>query len=218
MPKDELENLELTQSQFTNSIIRAQKQLEGRHFGIRKHLFDYDSVIDKQRHSIYKRRDHVLSVLHDIVHQTDTESEDITLVQTIIDMIAPTIQQFIIQQQSLNIDADKIFETLQKEFNLTVDREHIAKSDYTHIVGHISEHLISKLMEAKGLVGITHLTRILSQIYIGMIDKYRVNHIDDMQYLREKVGLMGYAQLDPLVIYKKESFAKYKSLNMLINQ
>lgn len=44
------------------------------------------------------------------------------------------------------------------------------------------------------------------------MDKNRVEHIDDMQYLREKVGLMGYAQLDPLVIYKKESYDKYQAL------
>jgi preprotein translocase subunit SecA len=51
-----------------------------------------------------------------------------------------------------------------------------------------------------------------------MIDKNWVEHIDEMQYLREKVGLVGYAQLDPLVIYKKESYDKYQSLNKIINQ
>jgi preprotein translocase subunit SecA len=51
-----------------------------------------------------------------------------------------------------------------------------------------------------------------------MIDKHRVAHIDEMQYLREQVGLMGYAQLDPLVIYKKESYEKYQALNKVINQ
>ncbi|MBU0626160.1 hypothetical protein KKG31_07905 [Patescibacteria group bacterium] len=58
--KNDLENLELTQNQFTSSIIRAQKQIEGRHFGIRKHLFDYDSVINKQRQAIYLKRDEIL--------------------------------------------------------------------------------------------------------------------------------------------------------------
>ena len=59
--KSGLEDLELSQKQFTNSIIRAQKQMEGRHFGIRKHLFDYDSVINKQRQAIYKKRDDILA-------------------------------------------------------------------------------------------------------------------------------------------------------------
>ena len=51
---------ELTQKQFTSSIIRAQKQMEARNFSIRKHLFDYDSVIDKQRKRIYNKRDEIL--------------------------------------------------------------------------------------------------------------------------------------------------------------
>jgi len=58
--KTELETLELTQKQFTNSIIRSQKQMEGWHFGTRKHLFDYDSVINKQKQAIYKKRDDIL--------------------------------------------------------------------------------------------------------------------------------------------------------------
>ena len=58
--KDELEATAFTQKQFTNSIIRAQKQMEGWHFGTRKHLFDYDSVINKQRTRIYAKRDEIL--------------------------------------------------------------------------------------------------------------------------------------------------------------
>ncbi|MFZ5341587.1 MAG: hypothetical protein ACOZBL_03395 [Patescibacteria group bacterium] len=61
LPNDELETIELTQSQFTSSIERAQKQMEGWYFGIRKHLFEYDSVINKQRQRIYQKRDEILS-------------------------------------------------------------------------------------------------------------------------------------------------------------
>jgi preprotein translocase subunit SecA len=60
LSKQDLEQLELTQKQFSSSIVRAQKQMEARHFGIRKHLFDYDSVIDRQRQRIYSKRDQIL--------------------------------------------------------------------------------------------------------------------------------------------------------------
>lgn len=62
LPKEELESLELTQKQFTSSIVRAQKQMEGWNFSIRKHLFDYDSVINKQRQRIYSKRDEMLAI------------------------------------------------------------------------------------------------------------------------------------------------------------
>ena len=58
----------------------------------------------------------------------------------------------------------------------------------------------------------------LRMIYLSMIDKYRISHIDDMQYLRDKVGLYGYAQQDPLVIYKKEAFEKFEQLMFNIKQ
>lgn len=62
MKKEDLESLELTQKQFSSSIIRAQKQMEGWNFSIRKHLFDYDSVINRQRQRIYAKRDEMLSL------------------------------------------------------------------------------------------------------------------------------------------------------------
>jgi preprotein translocase subunit SecA len=80
--KTELETLELTQKQFTNSIIRSQKQMEGWHFGTRKHLFDYDSVINKQRQAIYKKRDDILGSENDpelrkyLVEQIKLEIEE----------------------------------------------------------------------------------------------------------------------------------------------
>ena len=63
--KKDLEELELTQKQFSSAIVRAQKQMEARHFVTRKHLFDYDSVINKQRQTVYKKRDEILESEHD---------------------------------------------------------------------------------------------------------------------------------------------------------
>ena len=60
LSKEELENLELTQKQFTKTITRAQKEIEAYNFSIRKHLFDYDSVINKQRLNIYHTRDSLI--------------------------------------------------------------------------------------------------------------------------------------------------------------
>lgn len=62
LSKDELEETAFTQSQFTSSIERAQKQMEAWHFGIRKHLYEYDTVINKQRTAIYAKRDWMLQL------------------------------------------------------------------------------------------------------------------------------------------------------------
>lgn len=68
--KQDMETMELTQKQFTSAIVRSQKQIEGWNFGTRKHLFDYDSVINKQRQSVYKKRDEILFSEHDLQLRT----------------------------------------------------------------------------------------------------------------------------------------------------
>jgi len=59
---------------------------------------------------------------------------------------------------------------------------------------------------------------ICKRIYLSVLDKHRVTHIDEMHYLREKVGLYGYAQMDPLVMYKKEAFEKFQRLLFTIKK
>ena len=215
LPKSELEWLELTQSQFTSSIIRAQKQMEGRHFGIRKHLFDYDSVIDKQRQSVYKKRDTILTTLEHQMNESEkivTTDIDTTVLDSIVEFIEPTVIKFLENQRVLWISQEEIGEVINREFWLQLTLDHMTDSFYHTTANHISQHIISKLNNAKEILWEDMVTQICSNIYLNTIDKNRVEHIDDMQYLREKVGLMWYAQLDPLVIYKKESFEKYQAL------
>lgn len=223
LPKSELESLELTQSQFTNASTRAQKQLEGRHFGTRKHLFDYDSVINRQRQAIYAKRDAILETLHKIYHRHEengtTKTESIKeLTNEIINLIEPSVSKFLQTQHALGITENEVIELLNKEYGLNLDQDHINESFYTTTAKHISQHITAKLADAQQLLGEEIFIRICANIYLTMIDKNWIEHIDQMQYLREKVGLVGYAQLDPLIIYKKESHTKYQALNMVIKQ
>ena len=87
LPKEDLAKLELTQKQFTTAITRSQKEIEARHFSTRKHLFDYDSVIDKQRKKIYFMRDSIIEANED----EEKKSE----------RIKSTKQQFMINSQEI---------------------------------------------------------------------------------------------------------------------
>ncbi len=218
LPKSELETLELTQAQFTSSIIRAQKQMEWRHFGIRKHLFDYDSVIDKQRQSIYTRRDGILHAVQDSYNTNQTEKNISPVLNNIISLIEKSVKDFVTMQYTLWVSEDELIELINKEYGLILNSWHVKSSLYNESIQHISAHIISKLNDAKIILWEEIFTRICANIHLNMIDKHRVAHIDEMQYLREQVGLMWYAQLDPLVIYKKESYDKYQALNKIINQ
>ena len=120
LPKSELENLELTQSQFTSSIIRAQKQMEGRHFGIRKHLFDYDSVIDKQRQRIYRKRDDIIASELD----EDLKKEFVKYTKKDLrDNIDLIVNVKINEAKNLKQTNIEFLEALIKEFNIKLDKK-----------------------------------------------------------------------------------------------
>lgn len=223
LPKNELEILELTQSQFTNSIIRSQKQMEWWHFSTRKHLFDYDSVVNKQRQSIYGRRDSVLEILHNIYHPESTTKEEKenninNLINQIYGFVQWSVENFLQIQETIGVSEEELVELIEKEYGLLIDKGNIASPLYSTSAWYIADKIIENINKGRQQLGDDIFVRVCSNIYLTMIDKNWIEHIDEMQYLREKVGLVGYAQLDPLVVYKKEAYAKYQALNSMINQ
>jgi len=212
MKKEDLENLELTQKQFSSSIERAQKQMEAWHFGIRKHLFDYDSVIDKQRQRIYSKRDQILaSELDEEIKKTFVKETREDLINNITMLVSVKIAE----AKNLKQTNVEFLDAFTKEFNIKLDqktanrRENMSFNDLelelsTTLNKHL-EHGFKKLDENR-------LYEIFKDVLLHHLDKLWVWHIDEMQYLRDKVGFMWYAQQDPLVVYKKESFEKFQNL------
>jgi preprotein translocase subunit SecA len=120
MKKEDLENLELTQKQFTSSIEKAQIQMEAWHFGIRKHLFDYDSVVDKQRKRIYAKRDRIIeSEMED-----DLKTEFVTdTKKDLINNIALIVSLKIEEAKTMKQTNIEFLETFAKEFNIKLDKK-----------------------------------------------------------------------------------------------
>ena len=212
LSKDDLENLELTQKQFTKNITRAQKEIEGWYFGIRKHLFDYDSVVDKQRKRVYHIRDEILMSEDDEEMQKKyvesfedeflTESKNIVLTQ-------------ITSAENTGQSVSDLLILLNKEFWLNITQpEHaeLSKLDYETLKAALLERLDAYFTRIFDTLDTKILFQIFREVHLHFLDKLWVDHIDEMSNLREKVGLMSYAQMDPLVIYKKESFEKFQEL------
>ena len=212
LSRADLENLELTQSQFTKSITRSQKEIEGWYFWIRKHLFDYDSVVDKQRKRVYKLRD-------DILEAEINEEKRKAYVESFKDEFLTEAKNIVITQinnaEMTGQSVADLLIVLNKEFGLNMTRE-----EYEEVKNLTHEEVKALLMERFDRY-FTKVFETLSEeilfdvfrgVHLHFIDKLWVDHIDDMQNLREKVGLMSYAQLDPLVMYKKESFEKFQEL------
>ncbi len=212
LKKDELESLELTQKQFTSSIVRSQKQMEAWHFGIRKHVFEYDSVINKQRQAIYKKRDEIL------MSESDPELQKAFVEKMLADLpvnIADLVAQQVATAQNLEQSIPSFLEVFTKELWLSMDAETLARfSDlkYADLASALEKYVIDYTTQKYQALSPEVVYHVMREIYLFQVDTLWMKHIDEMEYLRDKVGLMGYAQIDPLVIYKKEAFEKFQSL------
>ena len=216
LSKDDLAELELTQRQFTSAITRSQKEIEARHFSTRKHLFDYDSVIDKQRKRIYFLRDSIIEASED----EEKKSE----------RLKTTKQQFMLDaQEVLNTQISTAEATwqsvwdlllvLNKEFWLEIDetqKKEYEQMDFKTLANSLDRRLVEYFTTMRESYNQDLLFTILRDVNLQVIDKLRVAHIDDMQYLKDKVGFMWYAQMDPLIVYKQESFEKFELLQQNI--
>lgn len=212
MSKEDLENLELTQKQFTGSIETAQKQIEARNFSIRKHLFDYDSVIDKQRHQIYAKRDEIIEAELDEDKKENFVNQTKHDLKNIVEML---VSMKIEEAKHLNQTPVEFLETFIKEFNITLDkqtantRENLWLNDLEQ---ELTKTLTARLDEWFETLGNDRLYDVFRDIFLFHLDKLWISHIDEMQYLRDKVWFMWYAQQDPLIVYKRESFEKFQTL------
>jgi preprotein translocase subunit SecA len=182
LPAEELAKLELTQSQFTNSITRAQKQMEAYNFSIRKHLFEYDNVVNKQRMKIYGKRDEVLH------WQPDNKDEILhEIAQFIHDVVTDSVKKREQAEQS----NDELLETFAQIFGLDLREKLNNELDILKgekLVSVISALLVEEWDTKTHIIADDFkLIQIIKSIFLQSIDKYWIEHIDTMHHLREKV-------------------------------
>jgi preprotein translocase subunit SecA len=164
-------------------VEKAQKQMEARHYSIRKHLFDYDSVIDKQRQRIYKKRDEILENKIDIISEIKNFIPEIIdkLVETYFNIYPPKIEELVEQLAEItgeNISTDEI-----KKFKNPEDIK-----DY--LIQKLTKQLEQKFEKLNENPEIAEkLMNIIKTIYLNVLDRHWIKHIDDMTYLRDKVSL-----------------------------
>lgn len=218
MSKEMLATSAFTQSQFTSSIERSQKQMEGRHFGIRKHLFEYDSVINKQRQAIYAKREWILRLeawlLETERGQVDEAYVELDVLDEVRSFVWPVVEELVDLATAYDPwNIAELVETLQQITGATFLEDEYGALNTRGALINVLEKQLHEMLDIK--TSSTERERVLEvcrRLYLSVIDYYWMQHIDEMQTLREKVSLYGYAQVDPLIIYKKEAFAKYQAL------
>ncbi len=197
---------------ISRSIESAQSKIEGFNFDIRKHVLEYDDVMNKQREVIYKKRREILSkgsLKDEVMNIVEEEIEQIVSMHTAghpEDWQMENILNDFNAICPMCADAKKLAE-IQKSKDDINDPQKISKL-IEYLKGLAKEVYGKKEQEISPEV----MRQIEKAIYLRSIDTFWMNHLDDMDYLREGIGLRGYGQRDPLVEYKKEGFLLFNNL------
>jgi preprotein translocase subunit SecA len=190
----------------SRAIENAQKQIEGQNFSIRKHLLEYDDVMNKQRQHIYSLR-------RDILFGKDFKDYILELIEDLYNEIF----SFYIDENKESGEWD--FESFQKEIQLQfgLDVKQIIKEDYHDIPSLLlKENILNSIKsfyaEKETVVGLAQMRELERMIMLQVTDSQWKDHLLNIDHLKEGIGLRGYAQKDPLIEYKKESYQMYESL------
>jgi preprotein translocase subunit SecA len=199
------EGIPIEHKMVSRAIERAQKQVEGQNFSIRKHLLEYDDVMNKQRESIYGMR-------REILHGKDLKEGMRQLTETLVDWSMETHTNK--DQSPDDWDVEGFKRTIGAQFGLELGDVGIDWDTINHI--ELREKVLSTLHsgydEKERIIGKERMREFERVIMLQIIDTQWKDHLLGMDYLKEGIGLRGYGQRDPLVEYKKESFDMYQGM------
>jgi preprotein translocase subunit SecA len=212
------EGVPIEHRMVTNAIERAQKQVEAQHFGARKHLLEYDDVMNKQRENIYTLRREILEgrirVGEDEV--VDTHQYAMMLAE---DVLEATVEGY---APAKGHAEDWDLDGLKREVNrvYAVDTAPLDFSDRTseEIRDLLWQQIETSYADKEKLVGPEIMHRVERDIMLQVVDVQWKDHLYSLDHLREGIGLRGYGQRDPLVEYKKESFALFEAMKERVDE
>ena len=205
------ENEQIEHKMLTSAIEKAQMKIENNNFGIRKNLLEYDQVMNEQREIIYAERRRVL----------DGESMRDSIYKMIADVVENAVDTFIgDDQEPEEWDLSGLNETLLPVIPfepITAERLDVKNREE---LKHALKQEGTKLYEAKEAeFPNPEMIRELERVFLlKVIDRKWMNHIDDMEQLRQGIGLQAYGQRDPLVEYKMNGYEMFEAMTASIQE
>jgi preprotein translocase subunit SecA len=194
---------------LNKSIEKAQKKVEERNFEIRKHLLEYDDVLNQQRKFIYDQRDAILK---------DKNLKD-RVNDATLSMVKGALERYRTSQHREQGGAFKELGNYLKEkfgYTLPFEGEAMVKAEVPE--GEIIGDLEKDLEEKENLVGIVNLNSFIRMQYLQAIDRKWLDHLENMEGLREAVYLRSYGQKNPLTEYKIEGFQIFDTMIDMIRE
>ena len=188
----------------SRAIENAQTKVEGHNFDIRKHVLQYDEVVNEQRNRIYEQRRRIL---------TDPSLKN-SMETMITEEVEAIVDSFTASEHDDEWQLDELVQALRSTFPLpasfAVDAWQRLHKD------EISEQAVQMALDAyahkETELGEQVIRQAEKQIMLWAVDNRWIRHLTDLDHLREGIGLQAFAQVDPLVAYKREAFSMYSEL------
>ena len=201
------EDMPIEHKMLTKSIENAQKKVEGRNFGIRKHVLQYDDVMNKQRQVIYAERSSVL------------EGEDIhEYIQSMVkDRIAAAVEAY---TDDKTVDYKELKHYLYGAFMPaeSLEVEGLEALQGEELIEKIYEIAFDIYKEKEEIITPERMREIERIILLQCVDSHWIDHIDAMDQLRQGIGLRALGQQDPVIAYKLEGFNMFDEMVDQIRQ
>lgn len=199
------EGEQIEHSWLTKAIENAQGKVEGRNFDIRKQILEYDDVMNKQREIIYQQRREALrgEDLGDVIDSMISEKAE-EIADGFADDNAP------ITEWDLKGLGEEIFK--QFHFHLGIDEDTLAEPDSDGVYNLIYDSAKKVYDEKKSLIGETEFRELERHVMLQTVDALWKDHLLSMDHLKEGIYLRGYAQQNPLNVYKKEGYEMFQNM------
>ncbi|MBI2187463.1 MAG: preprotein translocase subunit SecA [Acidobacteria bacterium] len=215
------EGVPIEHGMVTRAIERAQRQVEAQNFSVRKHLLEYDDVMNKQRESVYTLR---REILEGRIHLTDEEIVGTReyLLALAEETLEDQVERFAGKQVPVEEwDVPALIREVSRLYAIDPQElERLGLSEKSAAeMADATWALVKGTYEAKEkVVSAELLRRVERDVMLQIVDTQWKDHLYSLDHLKEGIGLRGYGQRDPLVEYKKESFALFQDMKGRIEE
>jgi preprotein translocase subunit SecA len=206
------EGVPIEHGMVTRAIERAQKQVEAQNFSVRKHLLEYDDVMNKQRESIYALRREILdgTVRFEDGEVVDTREYLMSLAEEALDSLVATYAPREADFEQWDLDA--LTREVARVFSIDVASVDFSDRTADEIRDALWDRILDSYTSKEKVVPREVLQRVERDIMLQIVDVQWKDHLYSLDHLKEGIGLRGYGQKDPLVEYKKESFVLFQDM------
>ena len=197
------EDMPIASRLISKAVENAQKKVEGRNFSIRKNVLKYDDVMNAQREIIYKQRREVL----------DGEDIHSNILNMINSVAEETVAMFVEGEDGKSINIETLNTEITNEFGLDMyDFIKAHENDSNAIIEELEKQAVNKYQVKEEEITSEKMRELERVVMLKVVDEKWMNHIDDMDELKNGIGLRAYGQQDPVVKYRMEGMDMFDEM------